>query len=217
MRHERTGIQLSRIVIVSLSGVAVEIVVVGRDPRRTKGHVSDLRDAKLFSHRTRIFAGEFRDCCSADITILTVGVSQSGSQSRLEGLKETAAILKDLVRNVSRQSPRGILLIASNPVDVMTYAAWKWSGLSAHRVVVQVHLWTLHASGSGSQNGMVWPQIMCMPTSSENTVTVNSPRCRRPRLAVQVSRGSVNSWDCSTTKRRLPKLRMRHARRPPKS
>jgi L-lactate dehydrogenase len=148
MRRERTGIQLPRIVIVGtglvgsttayallLSGMAVEIVVVGRDSRRTKGHVSDLRDATVFSHRTRIFAGEFRDCCSADITILTVGVSQSGSQSRLEDLKETAAILKDLVRNVSRQSPRGILLIASNPVDVMTFAAWKWSGLPAHRVV----------------------------------------------------------------------------------
>jgi L-lactate dehydrogenase len=72
---------------------------------------------------------------SADITILTVGVSQSGSLSRLEGLKETAAILKDLVRNVSRQSPHGILLIASNPVDVLTYAAWKWSGLPTHRVI----------------------------------------------------------------------------------
>jgi L-lactate dehydrogenase len=146
--RERTEIRLPRIVIVGtglvgsttafallLSGMAVEIVVVGRDRRRTEGHVSDLRDATVFSHRTRISAGEFRDCCSADITILTVGVSQSGSQSRLEGLKETAAILKDLVRNVSRQSPRGILLIASNPVDVMTYAAWKWSGLPAHRVI----------------------------------------------------------------------------------
>jgi L-lactate dehydrogenase len=148
VQRERTGIRLPRIVIVGtglvgsttayallLSGMAAEIVVVGRDRQRTEGHVSDLRDATVFSHRTRISAGEFSDCCSADITILTVGVSQSGSQSRLEGLKETAAILKDLVRNISRQSPRGILLIASNPVDVMTYAAWKWSGLPAHRVI----------------------------------------------------------------------------------
>jgi L-lactate dehydrogenase len=118
-----------------MSGMAAEIVLIGRNQRRAEGHVHDLRDASVFSHRTRIVAGEIGDCCSADITILTVGVSQSGAKSRLEGMKETAAILKSLVRDVARHNPRGILLIASNPVDVMTYAAWKWSGLPAGRVI----------------------------------------------------------------------------------
>jgi L-lactate dehydrogenase len=115
--------------------MAVEIVLIDRDQRRAEGHVHDLRDAAVFSHRTRIVSGEIGDCCSADITILTAGVSQAGAKSRLEGLTETAAILKGLVRDVSRHNPRGILLIASNPVDVMTYAAWKWSGLPAKQVI----------------------------------------------------------------------------------
>jgi L-lactate dehydrogenase len=147
-QRERGGIRLPRIAIVgtgfvgsttayalSISGMAAEIVLIGRNKRRAEGHVHDLRDAAVFSHRTRVFAGQLADCCSADVTIITVGVSQAGAKSRLDGLSETAAILKGLVRNVSRDNPRGILLIASNPVDVLTYAAWKWSGLPASRVI----------------------------------------------------------------------------------
>jgi L-lactate dehydrogenase len=147
-QQERPGIRLPRIAIVGtgfvgsttayallLSGMAAEVVLIGRDPRRAEGHVHDLRDAEVFSHRTRVFAGDFDDCCSADVTILTVGVSQSGAKSRLDGLRATAAILRGLVRDVARHNPRGILLIASNPVDVMTYGAWRWSGLPASQII----------------------------------------------------------------------------------
>ena len=80
-------------------------------------------------------AGEFGDCCSADVVIITVGVSQTGLKSRLDSLQESAPILNGLVLDVARYNPCGILLIASNPVDVLTYGAWKWSGLPARRVI----------------------------------------------------------------------------------
>jgi L-lactate dehydrogenase len=118
-----------------LSKTPAEIVLINRDRRRADGHVQDLRDAEVLSHTTRIIAGRFDDCCSADVIIFAVGVSQSGQGSRLDNLNDTAAILKDLVRNVVRYNPHGILLIASNPVDVLTYAAWKWSGLPPNRVI----------------------------------------------------------------------------------
>jgi L-lactate dehydrogenase len=118
-----------------LSKTPAEIVLINRDRRRADGHVQDLRDAEVFSHTTRVIAGQFDDCCSADVIIFAVGVSQSGQGSRLDSLNETAAILKGLVRNVVRYNPQGILLIASNPVDVLTYAAWKWSGLPPSRVI----------------------------------------------------------------------------------
>src|ERR1700726_1359013 len=118
-----------------LSKTPAEIVLINRDKRRADGHVQDLRDAEVFSHTTRVVAGHFDDCCSADVIIITVGVSQSGQRSRLESLNETAAILKNLVLKVARCNPHGILLIASNPVDVLTYAAWKWSGLPPNRVI----------------------------------------------------------------------------------
>jgi L-lactate dehydrogenase len=144
--HEQT--RIPRVVIVGtgfvgsttayallLSGMAAEIVLIDRDERRADGHVQDLRDAEVFSHTTRVIAGQFDDCCSADVIIITAGVSQSGQRSRLDSLNETAVILKGLVLKVVRYNPHGILLIASNPVDVLTYAAWKWSGLPANRVI----------------------------------------------------------------------------------
>jgi L-lactate dehydrogenase len=118
-----------------LSRTPAEIVLIDRDERRADGHVQDLRDAEVFSHTTRVVTGQFDDCCSADVIIITAGASQAGRRSRLENLNETAAILKGLVRDVARSNPHGILLIASNPVDVLTYAAWKWSGLPPGRVI----------------------------------------------------------------------------------
>jgi L-lactate dehydrogenase len=118
-----------------LSRTPAEIVLIDRDERRAHGHVQDLRDAEVFSHTTRVVTGRFDDCCSADVIIITAGASQSGRRSRLENLNETAAIVKGLVLDVARSNPHGILLIASNPVDVLTYAAWKWSGLPAGRVI----------------------------------------------------------------------------------
>lgn len=118
-----------------LAGMAAEIVLINRDQRRADGHVQDLRDAEVFSRTTRVVAGRFDDCCTADVIIITAGVSQLGQKSRLDSLNETAAILKSLVLKVARYNPHGILLIASNPVDVLTYAAWKWSGLPPNRVI----------------------------------------------------------------------------------
>jgi L-lactate dehydrogenase len=118
-----------------LSRTPAEIVLIDRDKRRAEGHVQDLRDAEVFTHATKVVAGQFADCCAADVIIIAAGMSQSGRTSRLDNLDETAAILKGLVSNVVRYSPHGILLIASNPVDVLTYAAWKWSGLPPGRVI----------------------------------------------------------------------------------
>src|SRR3984885_8123423 len=118
-----------------LSRTPAEIVLIDKDERRADGHVQDLRDAEVFSHTTRVIVGRLDDCCTADVVIITAGVSQAGQRSRLDSLNETAAILKSLVLKVARYNPHGILLIASNPVDVLTYAAWKWSGLPPNRVI----------------------------------------------------------------------------------
>src|SRR5580700_8224524 len=88
-----------------LSRIPAEIVLIDRDQRRADGHVQDLRDAEVFTHTTKVVAGQFADCCSADVVIITAGMSQSGRTSRLDNLHETAAILKGLVSNVVRHNP----------------------------------------------------------------------------------------------------------------
>jgi L-lactate dehydrogenase len=117
-----------------MSGTVAEIVLIDRDRRRAEGHASDLRNAALFSHNAKVFAGDFSDCYEADVTVIAAGVSQSVSmKSRLDNLQESASILKDIVE-VACHKPR-MLVVASNPVDVLTYAAWKWSGLPNGRVM----------------------------------------------------------------------------------
>lgn len=119
-----------------LSGLSVKIVLINRDKVRAQAHVDDLRDAELFSHTSQIILGDFYDCCDCDIVVLTVGASQSSvNTSRLENLQEAAAIFRDVVPRVAAHNPSAILLIASNPVDVLTYAAWKWSGFPTERVI----------------------------------------------------------------------------------
>ena len=118
-----------------ISGTAAEIVLIDRTSPRAKGHVQDLKDAELFSHTTRVLAGDFADCGSADVIIVTARVGHRPGAPRLEYLKENASIVKAIVEEISKHNPCGILLIASNPVDVLTYGAWKWSGLPVHRVL----------------------------------------------------------------------------------
>lgn len=119
-----------------ISGTVAEIVLVDKDTARAEGQVYDLRDAALFSHTTRVRAGDYSDCCDVDVIIVTAGVSQApGMTSRLDDLKQSAGILKEIVEEIACHNPRGVLLLASNPVDVLTYAAWKWSRLPAGQVI----------------------------------------------------------------------------------
>jgi L-lactate dehydrogenase len=119
-----------------LSGLVAEIVLIDKDKTLAEGQVHDLRDAELYSHTARVLAGEFSDCGAADVIIITAGMNQSTiTNSRAENLKGTAVILKGVLSEIGRHDPSGILLIASNPVDVMTFAAWKWSGLPMNRVI----------------------------------------------------------------------------------
>ena len=119
-----------------VSGAAAEIVLIGRDRNRLEGQVKDLRDAALYSHATRILAGDFNDAASADVIIVTVGAPQQRDKSsRLDDLRISAAMVKEVMTQIAAREPKGVVVIASNPVDVLTYAAWKWSGLPAGRVI----------------------------------------------------------------------------------
>ena len=118
-----------------MSGTAAEIVLIDRDRKRAEGQADDLRDAALFSPYAKVLAGDFSECRDADVTIITAGVSQTPDvKSRLDNLQESAFILKHIVEEIGCHQPR-LLLVASNPVDVLTYAAWKWSGLPAGKVM----------------------------------------------------------------------------------
>src|SRR5437868_5051856 len=95
----------------------------------------DLNHTVPFTHPTRVWAGDYADCAGAIVTVLAAGAGQKSGETRLDLIKKNAAIWREIVPNLVKNNPNGILLIATNPVDVLTYAAWKLSGLPHQRVI----------------------------------------------------------------------------------
>lgn len=117
------------------SGVASEIVLVDFNRARAEGEAMDLNHTIPFTHPTRIRAGGYDDCTGAAVTIIAAGAGQKPGETRLDLLQRNAAVLSRIIPEVTRRNPEGILLIATNPVDVLTHVAWRFSGLPAERVI----------------------------------------------------------------------------------
>ncbi len=118
-----------------LSGLASEIVLIDVNHAKAEGEAMDLNHTVPFTYPTRIWAGSYSDCAGAAVTVLAAGAPQMPNQSRLDCIKTNADIWRQIVPEVIRHNPDGILLVATNPVDVLAYAAWKLSGLPAARVL----------------------------------------------------------------------------------
>jgi L-lactate dehydrogenase len=95
----------------------------------------DLNHAVPFTHPTHIWAGDYSDCAGAAVTVITAGAAQKQGETRLDLVRKNARIFTAIVPQVVKHNPEGILLISANPVDVLTYVAWKLSGLPAGRVI----------------------------------------------------------------------------------
>lgn len=118
-----------------LSGLAAEIVLIDANHGKAEGEAMDLNHAVPFTHPTKVWAGEYSDCAGAAITLLAAGAPQAPGETRLDLIKKNAALWRKIVPQVAAHNPTGILLIATNPVDILTYAAWKLSGLPPQRVI----------------------------------------------------------------------------------
>ncbi len=118
-----------------LSGLAAEIVLIDSNRAKAEGEVMDLNHAVPLTHPTKIRAGDYEDCSGAAVTIITAGAAQKPGETRLDLNKRNTDVFKSIIPAVARYNPGGILLVATNPVDVMSYAAWKISGLPSHQVI----------------------------------------------------------------------------------
>ena len=118
-----------------LSGLASEIALIDANHAKAEGEAMDLNHTVPFTHPTRIWAGDCSDCAGATVTVLAAGAGQQPGETRLDLIKKNASIWRAIIPQVVKHNTTGILLIATNPVDVLTYAAWKLSGLPAQRVI----------------------------------------------------------------------------------
>ncbi|MCX7643048.1 MAG: L-lactate dehydrogenase [Armatimonadetes bacterium] len=118
-----------------LQGVGSEFVLVDLNRNLAEAHAQDILHATPFSHPARVRAGSYEDLVGAEIVIITAGVAQKPNETRLQLLERNAQVFEEVVPQVTRFAKDAILLVATNPVDIMTQVATKLSGLPAERVI----------------------------------------------------------------------------------
>jgi L-lactate dehydrogenase len=112
-----------------------ELVLIDANKDKAIGDALDMNHGLPFLGKAKVWAGTYEDCREADIIIITAGAAQRTGESRIDLLKRNVAIFESITDEVLKYNTDGILLIASNPVDVMSYFTWKKSGWPVHRVI----------------------------------------------------------------------------------
>lgn len=117
-------------------GVTEELVLIDLNKEKSEGDAMDLNHGIAFAPTpTRIWYGDYKDCQNADIVVICAGANQKPGETRLDLVEKNTKIFKSIVDEVMGNGFDGIFLVATNPVDILTYATWKFSGLPKERVI----------------------------------------------------------------------------------
>jgi L-lactate dehydrogenase len=118
-----------------ISGIARQIVIVDLDRKRLEGEVMDLSHGAPYVPAVEVTAGDYQDIAGSDLVVITAGRKQKPGQTRLDLAKDNVELFRSMVPQVMRYAPEAILLVVTNPVDVLAYAAYKISGKPAREVM----------------------------------------------------------------------------------
>jgi L-lactate dehydrogenase len=121
-----------------MQGVGREIVLVDKNAARAAAEADDIRHAVPFAHPLEVRAGDYEDLRGCRVVVLCAGVGQKPGETRLQLLQRNAEVFRAVVPAVLRQAPDAVLVVATNPVDVMTHIASKFAaecGLPPGRVL----------------------------------------------------------------------------------
>ncbi len=116
-------------------GLANELVLIDINKEKTIGDAMDLSHGLPFSSPMHIFAGDYDDCKDADLVVITAGANQKPGETRLDLIHKNAKIFKGIISEVTKSGFDGLFLVATNPVDILSYLTMKYSGFPAHRVI----------------------------------------------------------------------------------
>ena len=117
------------------SGVGQELGIIDLNEDRVQGDVLDLIDVLAYTHPKHVYKADYPDCKDADVVVITAGAAQKPGETRLDLVSKNMKIFKGMVQQVVDSGFQGIFLVATNPVDILTYATWKFSGFPASRVI----------------------------------------------------------------------------------
>lgn len=103
---------------------------------KVKGEVMDLNSCLPYSpSKVSINPGKYADCKDADIVVIAAGANQKPGETRLDLIHKNSGIFKTIVSSVMKSGFKGIFLVATNPLDIMTYLTWKYSGMPYYKVI----------------------------------------------------------------------------------
>ena len=110
--------------------------MIDLNQERVEGEVMDLNHCLAFApSKIDIRCGSYEDCCDAKIVVIAAGASQVKGETKMDLIYKNSKIFKSIVKEVVKSGFKGIFLVATNPVDVMTYLTWKYSEFDYHRVL----------------------------------------------------------------------------------
>src|SRR4051794_21848595 len=198
-----------------MRGVGREIVLVDRNEARAVAEAADLRHAVPFAHPLDVRAGGYPDLAGCCAVVLCAGVGQKPGETRLHLLRRNAEVFREVVPAVLKAAPEAVLVVATNPVDVMTHLAGRYAaacGAPAGRGVgarpapgtgrlprppggrrrggcsAPARRWTRPASAACWAGAAAWLRTTSTPTSSASTATRRcSPGRWRPSAACRWS------------------------------
>lgn len=117
------------------SGLFSEIVLIDADREKAEGEAMDISHGIPFTRHMKIYAGDYDDIVDAHIIIISAGAGQKPGETRLDLVHKNVEIFKKIIPEISKRGFDGVLLIVSNPVDILTQVALKLSGFPEHRVI----------------------------------------------------------------------------------
>lgn len=117
------------------SGLFSEMVLIDVNRDKAEGEALDIAHGVPYARPMKIYGGDYDDIVDAAIIIVTAGANQKPGETRLDLVKKNVGIFKTIIPEIAKRDCKGILLIVSNPVDVLTYTALKLSGFPKNRVI----------------------------------------------------------------------------------
>lgn len=117
------------------SGLFSSMVLIDVNKDKAEGEAMDLSHGVPFSKHMKVYAGDYDDIVDCSIIIITAGVNQKPNETRLDLIKRNTVIFKSIINEIKKRNCEGILLVVSNPVDILTYVTLKLSGFPPHRVI----------------------------------------------------------------------------------
>ena len=115
-------------------GAASEVVLIDVNKEKALGEALDIKQATPFIDNCDIYAGSYEDAVDSDVVIITSGIGRRPGQTRLELVQTNISIIKEISGDIVKAAPNAIYIIVANPVDILTYAFLKYTGLPKNQV-----------------------------------------------------------------------------------